>query len=76
MHLNPGRVKSMVRDALQQGNQGIICHKTLSYGDHPTFGPALCRWFYDTYGFQNNFIRCMDRLGGFEEVDLPADDVP
>ena len=64
----------MVRAALQQGQQGIICHQTLSYGEHPDFGGALCRWFYDTYGSQNNFIRCITRIGGFEEVELPKDD--
>jgi hypothetical protein len=72
MHLESGRVRNMVQGALQQGSQGIICHQTLSYGDHPEFGGALCRWFYDTYGAQNNFIRVMGRLGGFDEVD-PSD---
>jgi hypothetical protein len=73
MHLQDGRLRMMVRDALQQGSQGIICHQTLSYGAHPEFGGALCRWFYDTYGPQNNFIRCIGRFGGFEEVDPPVD---
>ncbi len=73
MHLRAGRVKSMVHAAVQDGSQGIICHQTLSYGGHPDFGGALCRWFYDTYGPQNNFIRIMDRLGGFDEVEPPTD---
>lgn len=71
MHLNPGRVKDMVQAAVQQGNQGIICHQTLPYGDHQDFGGALCRWFYDHYGHLTNFIRCMDRMGGFDEVAPP-----
>jgi hypothetical protein len=71
MHLNEGRLMDMVRDALQQGCQGIICHQTLSYGDHPDFGGALCKWFYDSYGSASNFIRCIDRFGGFQEVDPP-----
>jgi hypothetical protein len=74
MYLRAGRVKSLVRDALQQGSQGVICHQTLSNGDRLEFGGALCRWFYDTYGFQNNFIRVMERLGGFAEVALPEDE--
>ena len=74
MHLNPGRVRNMVREALGQGCQGIICHQTLSYGDHPGLGGALCRWFYDHYGEQNNFIRVMWRLGGFTEIDLPGEE--
>ncbi len=74
MHLSAGRVKSMVKGAVQDGSQGIICHQTLSYGEHPEFGGALCRWFYDTYGAQNNFIRIMDRLGGFDEVEPPSEE--
>jgi hypothetical protein len=74
MHIKPGRLKGMVHDALQEGCQGIICHETLSYGEYPEFGGALCRWFYDTYGPQNNFIRVMWRLGGFTEVDPPSEE--
>lgn len=71
MHLTPGRLGSMVKRGLEQGNQGIICHQTLSYGDNPGFGGALCRWFYNTYGSYSNFIRVMNRLGGFTVVDPP-----
>ncbi len=71
MHIRPGRLKMMVAEALRQGNQGIICHQTLSYGGHPEFGGALCRWFYDTYGLRSNFIRCIERIGGFTVVDPP-----
>ena len=71
MHLRDGRLREMVTGALQQGSQGIICHDTLSYGAHPDFGGALCRGFYDAYGPQSNFIRVMERLGGFAEVDAP-----
>jgi len=74
MHLCPGRVRGMVSEALQPGSQGIICHATLPYGDHPDFGPALCRWFYDQFGPRNGFIRIMERLGGFTEVDPPGEE--
>jgi len=70
MHLQAGRVKKMVNAGLEEGSQGIICHQTLSYGGHDT-GGALCRWFYDTYGPQNNFIRCIERIGGFTEIEPP-----
>jgi len=73
MQLRPGRVKDMVNEALREGCQGIICHATLSYGDHPDFGGALCRGFYDSFGPRNNFVRVMERLGGFTEVDPPAE---
>jgi hypothetical protein len=71
MDLKPGRVKDMVNAANRQGSQGIICHQTLSYGGHPDHGGALCRGYYDSSGPQNNFVRIMERLGGFEEVPPP-----
>ena|ERR1700722_15359442 len=71
MHLSPGRVKGMVQAACRDGSQGIICHQTLSYGEHSKMGGALCRWFYDTYGHLNGFIRIMERLGGFTEIEPP-----
>ncbi len=72
MNLRPGRLRQMVSDALREGCQGVICHDTLSYGPHPDFGGALCRGFYDTVGYRNNFVRVMERLGGFTEVGLPG----
>jgi hypothetical protein len=76
MHLSPGRLRDMVRSALREGSQGIICHQTLSYGGNPAFGGALCRWFYDRYGYLNGFIRVMGRLGGFTEVAPPEETNP
>jgi hypothetical protein len=74
MHLSPGRVKGMVAAANRDGSQGIICHQTLSYSN-PEFGGALCRWYYDTYGHLNGFIRIISRIGkGFTEVDPPEGD--
>lgn len=73
MHLRPGRLAGMISEALREGSQGIICHTTLSYGEFPDFGGALCRGFYDAFGPRNNFVRIMERLGGFTEVDPPGD---
>jgi hypothetical protein len=73
MKLKPGRVKGMVQGAVNSGG-GIICHQTLPYGDHPDFGGALCRWFYDHYGHLSNGIRIMERLGGLVEVEPPDDE--
>lgn len=72
MRLNPGRLAEMTRLALQQGSQGVICHDTLPYGGHPAFGPALCRGFYDGYAARSNFIRVINRIGGFAAVDPPG----
>ena len=76
MSLRPGRLRNIVNEALREGSQGIICHSTLSYGAHPNFGPALCRGFYDAVGFRNNFIRIMERLGGFTEIKPPGPGTP
>lgn len=73
MDLKPGRLRRMLQDAVSGGNQGIVCHETLSYSSHPDFGAALCRWFYDTYGHLNGFIRIMDRCGGFTEAEPPQE---
>lgn len=73
MHLRPGRLRDMITAALREGSQGIICHDTLSYGEHPDFGGALCRGFYDQFGPRNNFIRVIERIGGFTVVDPPGD---
>lgn len=72
MHLQPGRLRQMTTAALQQGIQGVICHDTLPYGDHPGFGGTLCRGFYDKFGPASNFIRVIERIGGFQEVPPPA----
>lgn len=71
MQLDPGRVRRMVREAVNGG--GIICHQTLSYGDYPEFGGAACRWFYDHYGHLCNLFRIYGRIGGFTEVEPPQD---
>jgi len=74
MKLRPGRVRRMVQDALNGGSV-IVCHQTLSYGGHPELGgPAVCRWFYDTYGHLSNVCRVYERLGGFTEVEVPQDE--
>ena len=73
MDLRPGRVRQMVRDALTDGSQGIVCHETVPYRGNPAGRQAaLCRWFWQTYGYRVNFIRVMARLGGWKLVDPPA----
>jgi hypothetical protein len=27
----------------------VVCHDTLTYGDFPDYGPAICRGFFDAY---------------------------
>jgi hypothetical protein len=74
MHLREGRLKLLIEDNTGPYALGLVCHQTLSYGDHPDFGPALCRWFYDHYGHQANGIRMFSRLLGFAEVPPPGEE--
>jgi|HubBroStandDraft_2_1064218.scaffolds.fasta_scaffold1219154_2 hypothetical protein len=72
MDLKPGPVWQMVRRAVNSCG-AIICHQTLSYGDHPEQGGAVCRWFYDTYGHLSGGVRVQARIGdGFREIELPG----
>lgn len=73
MKLRSGRLREMVNSALQSGGL-IICHETLTYGQNPERGRAACRWFYEQFGHLSNFTRIIERLGGFDEIELPGDD--
>lgn len=48
MHLGPEHTAAFVRQALAEGTY-VVCHQTLTYGDKPDFGPAICRGFYGAY---------------------------
>jgi len=48
MHLGAGHTAAFVRQALDAGSY-VVCHQTLTYGDNPGFGPAICRGFFDAY---------------------------
>lgn len=71
MHLGAERFRTIIRQNLDAG-AAPICHQTLSYGDHPEVGEAVCRGFYDAYGDQVNAIRVVHRLGGFTEIPAPC----
>jgi hypothetical protein len=73
MHLAPGRLKEITESNLREGSRGLICHDTLPYGAYPEYGEAMCRGFYDKFGPQSNYVRIIDRLGGFAEVPPPED---
>jgi hypothetical protein len=61
MHLEPGRVESMVADAQPDGC--IPCHAHLYQGAHVE---PVCRWFYDNHATRP--IRIAERLGLIEWV--------
>ena len=48
MHLGPERLRAIIADALAAGTF-VVCHDTLTYGDFPDYGPAICRGFFDAY---------------------------
>lgn len=73
MHLRPGRVTEMVRSAVAGGGT-ITCHSTLEYGEHPDYGEAVCRGFYDSVGPRSQIVRIVERLGGYTEVPPPGEE--
>ena len=48
MHLGRGRTAAFIRQVLDAGSY-VVCHDTLTYGDFPGYGPAICRGFFDSY---------------------------
>jgi hypothetical protein len=48
MHLGPERLRAVIGEALAAGTF-VVCHDTLTYGDYPGYGPAICRGFFDAY---------------------------
>ena len=48
MHLGPEGLREIIGQALAAGTF-VVCHDTLTYGDFPDYGPAICRGFFDAY---------------------------
>ena len=48
MYLGPERTAAFIRQVLDAGSY-VVCHQTLTYGDFPDYGPAICRGFFDAY---------------------------
>ncbi|MEV7264664.1 hypothetical protein AB0N38_14040 [Micromonospora aurantiaca] len=69
MHLRPGRLAELVRDALTR-DSFIVCHSTLPGMAPDGYTPAICRGFADRYS--TNALRIIGRLRAFVEVDPPA----
>lgn len=58
MHLNPGRLAGMVREAKADDAGSITCHSTLD-GEH-----AVCRGFFDRHA--TAVLQIAERLGYIE----------
>lgn len=63
MHLEPGRVTGMVKEAVE-GESTIVCHQTLD-----TDANAACRGFVDRYTKDVATLQIAFRLNLVEEVN-------
>jgi hypothetical protein len=70
MHLGPEQTAALVRRVLAEGTY-VVCHQTLTYGDYPDFGPAICRGFFDAYAGRSPALRLLRAFGRLTEVDPP-----
>lgn len=68
MHLEPGRLKDLVAQALAAQSY-VVCHETLPGVAPDGVAPAVCRGFADAYS--TNALRIIERLWGFVDVDPP-----
>ena len=70
MHLGPEQTAAFVRRVLAEGTY-VVCHQTLTYGDYPDFGPAICRGFFDAHAGRSPALRLLRAFGRLTEVDPP-----
>jgi hypothetical protein len=64
MHLGPDRLRAITGQALAAGTF-VVCHDTLTYGDFPDYGPAICRGFFNAYADRSPaliLLRAFQRL--------------
>jgi hypothetical protein len=70
MHLGAEHTARFVRQALDAGSY-VVCHQTLTYGDNPDFGPAICRGFFDAYADRSPALRLLQAFSRLTEVEPP-----
>ena len=70
MHLGPEQTAAFVRRVLAEGTY-VVCHQTLTYGDNPDFGPAICRGFFDAFAGRSPALRLLRAFSRLIEVDPP-----
>ncbi len=76
MREQPAHVKALIGAALGEGSEGMICPETLPAGSRPGSGPALCRWFWEEYGYHVWFITSNARKRLFDFVPPPEEHLP
>jgi Domain of unknown function (DUF4314) len=70
MHLGPERTAAFIRQVLDAGSY-VVCHETLTYGDFPDYGPAICRGFFDAYGTRTRDLLILQAGRRLTEVPPP-----
>ena len=71
MHLGPERLRAVIADTLAAGTF-VVCHDTLTYGDFPDYGPAICRGFFDACARQSPTLILLQTYRRLIEVPPPA----
>ena len=70
MYLGPERTAAFIRHALDAGSY-VVCHQTLTYGDFPDCGPAICRGFFDSYRDRSPVLLILQAGRRLTEVPPP-----
>jgi hypothetical protein len=70
MFLGTERTAAFVRHALDAGSY-VVCHETLTYGDFPEYGPAICRGFFDAYRDRSRDLLILRAARRLTEVPPP-----
>jgi hypothetical protein len=70
MHLGPERTAAFIRQVLDAGSY-VVCHDTLTYGDFPGYGPAICRGFFDSYRSRSRALLILQAGRRLTEVPPP-----
>ena len=70
MYLGPERTAAFIRQVLAAGSY-VVCHQTLTYGDFPDYGPAICRGFFDSYRDRSRNLLILQAGRRLTEVPPP-----
>jgi hypothetical protein len=63
--LQPGRLKDLIERAR---DSYVVCHSTIP---GRKVQAAVCRGWYEQFGAASNWVRSMDRLFGFVDMEIP-----
>jgi hypothetical protein len=70
MHLGPERTAAFIKQVLAERSY-VVCHDTLTYGDFPDYGPAICRGFFDAYRTRSAALLILQAGRRLTEVPPP-----